>query len=420
MRRSLRYSVFLFALVAISFHSKAQLVIGDIAFTGINSTAPDDFSFVVLRASGIASGTQIKFTDRGWLSSAANCGTPTWGATVEGEITWTANTQIKYGVHVLVNTSALTSSHGTVVQSGAANVSIAVGDQLFAYTGTQAAPTMLAGIHMNIELGGNPTAATNWDNLGSLTGTQSNRPNCLTDGTYAFFFAGAGSDRTNARLLPRTFTGVRASDLAAVNNVNNWEHNNTLTGYTLPPTGMSGLPVDFKWLKASERAGKVQLDWSIATEENISKYVVERSSDGRFYTEIASVDATGKSTYGWSDSDPFTGTSFYRIRANDMSGTAKYSSVAIINLSKTGKGISVYPSVVRSNNFNLQLTNMPAANYQMNVINPVGQVTYSRNVSHAGGSAVEAINLPAGTPKGVYRVRLSAGAQTVVATIVVE
>ena len=44
------------------------LTTGDIAFVRYNAdTSPDDFSFVLLKA--IVSGTEITFTDKGWLSS---------------------------------------------------------------------------------------------------------------------------------------------------------------------------------------------------------------------------------------------------------------------------------------------------------------------------------------------------------------
>ncbi|NET52128.1 MAG: hypothetical protein F6K09_26575, partial [Merismopedia sp. SIO2A8] len=44
-----------------------MLSAGDIAIIGINTDDPDDFSFVLLR--DIEVGTEITFTDSGWLNS---------------------------------------------------------------------------------------------------------------------------------------------------------------------------------------------------------------------------------------------------------------------------------------------------------------------------------------------------------------
>jgi hypothetical protein len=111
---------------------------------------------------------------------------------------------------------------------------------------------------------------------------------------------------------------------------------------------------------------------------------------------------------------------FYRIRAVEANGGAKYSTIANINLSKAGKGIGVYPSIVKNNQFTLQITNLPAGSYRMNVHNAVGQLVVSRNINHAGSSTTQTINLPASVQKGVYKVRLTGAAETAVATIVVE
>ena len=64
MKRS--FFTLLFALL---FNAAfAQIVAGDIAFTGVNtSTGTDDFSFIVLK--DIPAGTEIRFTDGGWKSA---------------------------------------------------------------------------------------------------------------------------------------------------------------------------------------------------------------------------------------------------------------------------------------------------------------------------------------------------------------
>jgi large repetitive protein len=201
------------------------LALGDIAFTGYNSSsAADDFSFIILRPSGITSGTQIKFTDYAWASGA--CGTNGWGTTAEQEITWTANTTLTYGMQVRIN--GLTASTGTV--SGTAlNLSLG-GDQIFAFQGNRTGVhTLLAGIHMNQDDG---TSAANWDDVATPTGTTSNRPDCLTNGTYALFI---NPEVNNARLKTTvTITGNPVTDRATINNAANWDVDD-VNLFILPP-----------------------------------------------------------------------------------------------------------------------------------------------------------------------------------------
>jgi hypothetical protein len=417
MRRGILYIVLALVFLVNSVASKAQttLVLGDIAFTGFNvdahpSDGGDHFSFVILRTGGIASGTTIRFTDKGWSTGA--CGTNGWAAGVEGDILWTATSALPYGRQVRIS-SAGTASTGTV--SGTPITPAATGDQIFAIQGTIAgAHTMLAGIHMNEEIG--ITSATNWDNQAVPTAAQSNKPACIVNGTHGLFI---NPEVDNARLKPSVIlSGNPATDRSRVNNVANWDVND-VTPFDLPGP-LSGLPVEFTWVKATERSGKVQVDWGIGLEEEMKDYTLERSFDGRLYVEMGTVPASGKNTYTWTDVQPYTGVNYYRIRATEINGITKYSTVAIVNLSKGGKGIGVYPNVVRNNNFNLQMTNLPAGSYKLTMISAVGQVVYSRSFAHSGGSATQTVNLPAATPKGVYRINMSSGVETVITTVVVE
>ena len=85
---------------------------GDIALVGFNFDDPDELAFVLLR--NIGSGTQISFTDNGWLSSNAF-------RTGEGVFTWTAPSDL---------------AAGTVVKPAVSGVAFSTsGDQILAYQG---------------------------------------------------------------------------------------------------------------------------------------------------------------------------------------------------------------------------------------------------------------------------------------------
>ncbi len=165
--------VFSTFLSSSTIYSQTTLVAGDIAIVGYNSTAAeDDFTFVLLR--DITSGTNIKFTDFGWCSgvditgfqTANPCGANT-GSLSDGAISWTSTSALTCGTQVRIQCKVvLAASTGTVVglvnafSPGTDWMSLVNGgDQIFAFQGTLAAPTLITGISMNV-IGGNIWEAT--------------------------------------------------------------------------------------------------------------------------------------------------------------------------------------------------------------------------------------------------------------------
>jgi hypothetical protein len=421
MRKGLLYLAVLFMSLTCAISSSAQttLALGDIAFTGYNSGTADDFSFVILRTGGIAAGTIIKFTDRGWYGVPTNtCGTNNWATTVEEEVVWTAAVAIPYGRQIRIQGLTATYAYGAPgTVTGTAISLSSVGDQLFAYQGTQTgAHTILAGIHMNEEPG--VTSATNWDNVtaSSPSGTQSNKPACIVNGTHGLFI---NPEVNNARLKASVIlSGNPATDRSRVNNAANWDVNE-ITDFTLPGA-VSGLPVEFTYIKALQKNSGINVEWGIGTEEDIINYTIEKSADGRLYMESGVLTASGKGTYSWTDLQPALGNNYYRIRATETNGSVKYSTVAVINLTRGVKGASVYPTTVKGNVFTLQMNSLPAGNYKLNLVSALGQTVLSRNLVHGGGSATQTVTLPAAIQKGIYRVNVTNGSVNSITTIVVE
>ena len=91
----------------------------------------------------------------------------------------------------------------------------------------------------------------------------------------------------------------------------------------------------------------VQLTWRTADETEAAVYVVERSSDGRNYEDIASIAAIGNS-FSYHDKELLEGTSkvIYRILAVDNDGKKTYSSVNAVQLcGQKQQQIKIYPSI---------------------------------------------------------------------------
>jgi hypothetical protein len=92
------------------------------------------------------------------------------------------------------------------------------------------------------------------------------------------------------------------------------------------------LPVSIVSFNA-QRAGNTNLlTWKTSQEQNSSKFVIERSTDGgRNFSDIGEVAAAGNSNternYRFVDKAPVKGINYYRLRMVDLNSTAKYSDI---------------------------------------------------------------------------------------------
>src|SRR4051794_33787185 len=160
---------------------------GDIAIVQYNSSTTDAFTFVFLR--GVEAGTVVNFTDNGWLAAGGF-------RTGEGTVTYTAP-------------GAITA--GTTVTLTGLNLDDA-GDQIIAYQGTEATPTIL---HVIDLADGNNTVAgdaTN-DNTTALPPGFTLNVNAAAVGFDNAIYAGPNSGSPPRCLRPSTMrsTGSTAT-----------------------------------------------------------------------------------------------------------------------------------------------------------------------------------------------------------------
>ncbi len=176
----------------------------------------------------------------------------------------------------------------------------------------------------------------------------------------------------------------------------------------LSPAG-APLPVKLGPLTAFEKNNGVQIDWTAYSEENMDKYVVERSADGSRFMAIGEVDArnvTTESKYGFFDANPLPGVSFYRLRNVDIDGKNGLSNIVRINLSKSGTDLRLYPNPSTNGTISYQSTNLTKGNYAVRIFNAAGQQVYTQRVAHQGGAITQTIQLPAGLQAGLYNLRM--------------
>jgi hypothetical protein len=115
-------------------------------------------------------------------------------------------------------------------------------------------------------------------------------------------------------------------------------------------TNNAPLPVEFISFEARKEQHQVQLNWRVASEENIRAYHVERSADGINYTSIGSVPprpAAPFNDYAFTDATPMNGVNYYRIREEDIDGRAMYSDVRTVKMNESAFIVTMYPVPVK-------------------------------------------------------------------------
>ena len=109
------------------------------------------------------------------------------------------------------------------------------------------------------------------------------------------------------------------------------------------------LAVSFTQLSGIAREGRIQLNWATLQEQNLDKFIIQRSDDGLYFHGIGSVKASGNSrlriNYNFTDNSPVTGQNYYRLEFVDLDGQLKQSNTIAINNEVKGIRIgSVYPN----------------------------------------------------------------------------
>lgn len=190
--------------------------------------------------------------------------------------------------------------------------------------------------------------------------------------------------------------------------------------YTQPSS--STLPVKLQSFDTKLNNSKVEIDWTTAEEVNFSHFIIERSTNGNEYKEIAvqfSSEKKSANNYAYTDAvnANASGLLYYRLKMVDQDGTFKYSNVRIVKLNvKSGTvSIATYPNPVTNE---LRIT-IPAnwqnkqVSYELISVN--GTIVKQQINQHASQTETLAVS---GINPGNYVVRLRAGGESVAQMIV--
>jgi hypothetical protein len=100
-------------------------------------------------------------------------------------------------------------------------------------------------------------------------------------------------------------------------------------------------------LKLTKKDDKALLEFTIYDMINDYEVAIERSANGRDFNEIGRLEVTHTGDYYYTDAEPFTGITYYRLRVVEKSGSTGYSDIKTLRRGSTDGGVVLSPNPAR-------------------------------------------------------------------------
>jgi hypothetical protein len=176
---------------------------------------------------------------------------------------------------------------------------------------------------------------------------------------------------------------------------------------------LGSLPIKLLSFNADNESSSVKITWKTASEENNNFFTIERSTDGKEFTAIATVPGAGTtlktSSYEFSDKNPVKGRSYYRLSQTDFDGKSETFNpvtldVTAVNNEDAGT-FQIYPNPLVGSILNVAISK--PGNGSIEILDGKGNSILAQNVS-TGDNNVE-LTLNESVTPGVYFVNYKTG-----------
>lgn len=156
----------------------------------------------------------------------------------------------------------------------------------------------------------------------------------------------------------------------------------------------TALDVELMSFTAASKVQNVELAWATSSERNNSHFEIERSADGRNWSNIGEVKGNDTqervNNYTFRDERPLSGMNYYRLKQVDFNGNYEYSRAVSVRFSNRTLTLSVSPNPVTDR---LTIQGINTENGILEVVDPSGVVLMTvRNAT-----AINVGTLAAGT-----------------------
>lgn len=163
------------------------------------------------------------------------------------------------------------------------------------------------------------------------------------------------------------------------------------------------LPIKLISFTAQSQNNGVALSWSATNEQEIKNYTVQKSTDGRNWRSVGTIN-TGVSLtngYRYMDQEKNNGITYYRLQQNSVKGFKTYSKIIMTGAANsTGNTFSL--NTVFSNNINLNIYAAASNEYVCELYSLNGsKIKQQRAAIHSGNNTVQ-IQTPENINDGIY------------------
>jgi hypothetical protein len=144
------------------------------------------------------------------------------------------------------------------------------------------------------------------------------------------------------------FTTIANTGSNNIDASGNYVLSNTLTNFSIFGLTDPSVPLPVTWNNVSamlNRQKQAVINWSVS-EKEIAEYLVQKSTDGVKFENIATVNSkgNGNNTYGYAEVTALKGKAWYRIVQVDKDGKEDYSRIMELQNSSIYGRISIYPN----------------------------------------------------------------------------
>jgi Secretion system C-terminal sorting domain len=206
-------------------------------------------------------------------------------------------------------------------------------------------------------------------------------------------------------VVPHTVVGWNASTsrpLTSTSGVIGLEFSvNSFSAFVIIPTPVALLSLNLNTFNASLLNNQtVDVAWQTSNEENMSHFIVEKSTDGANFSAVGETLALNGSTahdYHFIDLQPAIGFNYYQLKMVANDATVSYSAVKEISLKGTNI-LELYPNPTK-NQLNIKLQSINANEAQITVIDNMGRIilTQQNNINNGLNTlSIDTHNLTSG------------------------
>lgn len=159
------------------------------------------------------------------------------------------------------------------------------------------------------------------------------------------------------------------------------------------------LPVEFTYFDALSEKGDVYLKWKTADASLTQDFLIERSTDGENFTQIAKIQpdpSLGDHAYTYTDVNPGSGEWFFRIKQQDAAGEVGTSVIRQVTVEgPQAPAFELWPNPLQADR-QLQLhIGLATAQARILIYNTAGTLVLSQPAT-SGNASVDLSQLPSG------------------------